>query len=222
MNNLLVVLFIILVEGCLITWAVYKKDDTSNILRSLMTVNMVLTGLLSSAVFSLLGFWANIGSVLFSAVFFIQYIVIQKFGFDIAKANLYRVFVVIAATILITQPLGFLTGPFLASTISTSLVNILAVAPTTQTLSVLAFFISQTLFLHMVEKCKNKLEPHINFFVWFTLTNILSSAIFLPLNFYYQPLSIILNLFLTAITFKAIIGAIFTPFVLYMSKKNIL
>ena len=175
-----------------------------------MTVNMLLITIFAPKLFTLFGLTTNIGTIMYSVVFPISFILDTKFGRKDTIKGLNMVMFNVSLFILLQTLLSLFPvlqvnyhfGSLINELISKS--NSVAVA------SLTAFYFSQLLFIIFVDKMKK--------YGWISIYIIASiiaqtadSLVFFPIAFNQLSPEIIWNIFLDSMIIKMVLVLLYIP-----------
>lgn len=209
-NIIVVFSFVVLIEK------LFKKEG----LYVWLSVAIILANLTVCKMIDLFGFTTSLGNVLFASTFLATDIMSEKYSKKDAKKGIYISLFCGVIFIIITQ-ITLLFKPSADDVVNDAMKTLFKVSIRTTTASMLMFFISNMMDIHIYNKLKekypNKLWLRNN--ISTILCNCLENYIFNTLAFVgIFSLPVIISIATTTTIIEIVIALCDTPF-LYISKK---
>lgn len=209
-NIIVVFSFVVLIEK------LFKKEG----LYVWLSVAIILANLTVCKMIDLFGFTTSLGNVLFASTFLATDIMSEKYSKKDAKKGIYISLFCGVVFIIVTQ-ITLLFKPSADDVVNDAMKTLFKVSVRTTTASMLMFFISNMMDIHIYNKLKekypNKLWLRNN--ISTILCNCLENYIFNTLAFVgIFSLPVIISIATTTTIIEIVIALCDTPF-LYISKK---
>lgn len=209
-NIIVVFSFVVLIEK------LFKKEG----LYVWLSVAIILANLTVCKMIDLFGFTTSLGNVLFASTFLATDIMSEKYSKKDAKKGIYISLFCGVVFIIVTQ-ITLLFKPSADDVVNDAMKTLFKVSIRTTTASMLMFFISNMMDIHIYNKLKEKYPNKL----WFRnnistiLCNCLENYIFNTLAFVgIFSLPVIISIATTTTIIEIVIALCDTPF-LYISKK---
>lgn len=209
-NIIVVFSFVVLIEK------LFKKEG----LYVWLSVAIILANLTVCKMIDLFGFTTSLGNVLFASTFLATDIMSEKYSKKDAKKGIYISLFCGVVFIIVTQ-ITLLFKPSADDVVNDAMKTLFKVSVRTTTASMLMFFISNMMDIHIYNKLKEKYPNKL----WFRnnistiLCNCLENYFFNTLAFVgIFSLPVIISIATTTTIIEIVIALCDTPF-LYISKK---
>ena len=209
-NIIVVFSFVVLIEK------LFKKEG----LYVWLSVAIILANLTVCKMIDLFGFTTSLGNVLFASTFLATDIMSEKYSKKDAKKGIYISLFCGVVFIIVTQ-ITLLFKPSADDVVNDAMKTLFKVSVRTTTASMLMFFISNMMDIHIYNKLKEKYPNKL----WFRnnistiLCNCLDNYFFNTLAFVgIFSLPVIISIATTTTIIEIVIALCDTPF-LYISKK---
>ncbi|MEK7535904.1 MAG: queuosine precursor transporter [Patescibacteria group bacterium] len=178
---------------------------------SLIVVNLVLISLYGSSLITVAGFTTNAGNIFYVAITFTFYILIDKYGREVAYRAIWSSAFLLLLFILVSALTSIMDGA-----------TPLYILPRLTFASIAAFLVAQHINLHAYEKLLARLGER---FLWIRLnganiiTQLVDSLIFFLIAFYATDISTsIWEIMIAGFLLKVLAGALATCF-LYLDRS---
>ena len=195
---------------------IFKKEG----LYVWLSIAIILANLTVSKMIDLFGFTTSLGNVLFASTFLATDIMSEKYGKQDAKKGIYLSVFSCITFIIVTQ-LTLLFIPSADDIINSDMKNVFNISVRTIAASMVMFFASNMLDIHLYNKLKEK-YPNKLFFrnnISTIISNCFENYLFNTLAFVgIFSIPVIISIATTTTIIEIVIALCDTPF-LYLSKK---
>ena len=185
-----------------------------------LSIATILANITVCKIIDVLSFTTSLGNVLFASTFLATDIMSEKYSKEEAKKGVY-LSVFSGITFIIITQLTLLFIPSSDDVVNESMINLFSISIRTTTASMLMFFISNMVDIHLYNKLKDKYpnELWLRNNISTILCNCVENYFFNMLAFIgILPISVIISIATTSTIIEIIIALMDTPF-LYLSKK---
>lgn len=166
---------------------------------------------------------ATLGNIMYGTLFLVTDALNEKYGLKDARKAVYIGFFSLLATVVIMQ-IAILFNPLDSNDVyHIGMSNIFGIMWQVAGASLLAYIVSQLFDVYMFQKIKARFPQ--DKYLWLRnngstmLSQLIDTTIFVPLAFIgWQPLEIIVSIYITSYVIKVIVAFLDTPFV-YLIKK---